>query len=66
MVLLRARPTTLDDFMDYLVMHTKQIEEKKAVIAASVQVCLHVMGIRLSIHLHSMYLEYLFTFVLGL
>ena len=36
---LRARPSTLDDFMDYLVMHTQQVTDKKAVMAASMQVC---------------------------
>ena len=36
--LLRSRPDSLDEFMAYLVAHTKQVEEKKAVLAASVQV----------------------------
>lgn len=36
--LLQARPTVLDEFMAYQVMHGKQVEAKKAVLAAAQQV----------------------------
>ncbi len=36
--LLQARPTALDEYMGYLVMHTQQVEEKKTVLAQSVLV----------------------------
>ncbi|KXZ55711.1 DHC8 protein [Gonium pectorale] len=36
--LLQARPTALDEFMAYQVMHAKQVESKKAVLAAAAQV----------------------------
>ncbi len=34
----QARPTALDEFMAYQVMHSKQVESKKAVLAAAAQV----------------------------
>ncbi|KAG2501733.1 hypothetical protein HYH03_000233 [Edaphochlamys debaryana] len=36
--LLQARPPGLDEYMAYQVMHTKQVESKKAVLAAAAQV----------------------------
>lgn len=34
----QARPTALDEFMAYQVMHAKQVESKKHVLAAAAQV----------------------------
>ena len=36
--LLQARPTLLDEFMAYQVMHTQQIADKKVILAHATQV----------------------------
>eukprot|EP00201_Polytomella_parva_P020499 CAMPEP_0175042260 /NCGR_PEP_ID=MMETSP0052_2-20121109/2450_1 /TAXON_ID=51329 ORGANISM="Polytomella parva, Strain SAG 63-3" /NCGR_SAMPLE_ID=MMETSP0052_2 /ASSEMBLY_ACC=CAM_ASM_000194 /LENGTH=3805 /DNA_ID=CAMNT_0016305023 /DNA_START=33 /DNA_END=11446 /DNA_ORIENTATION=+ len=36
--LLQARPTSLDEFMAYQVMHSRQVDSKKTVLAAAAQV----------------------------